>query len=77
MNPKLKNYTDRELLEMIISNQTNLAQRIFRINNFFIHKYGKEYIEKIEHKEPAFSKLLSEHEHLLSQIRSKENEENS
>lgn len=43
------------------------------MNDFFIHKYGKEYIEKIEHKEPAFSKLLSEHESLLRQIRSEDN----
>jgi hypothetical protein len=73
MNTKLKDFTDRELLELIISNQTNLAQRLFRMNDFFIHKYGKEYIEKIEHKEPAFSKLLSEHESLLRQIRSEDN----
>lgn len=74
MNPGLKNYSDRELLELIISNQVNLAQRLLRMNDFFLHHYGKDYIEKIEHKEPTFEKLLSEHESLLRQIRAKENQ---
>ena len=68
MNPELKDYTDRELLELIISNQVNLAQRLFRMNDFFLGHFGKDYIEKIEHKEPNFRKLLEEHQHLLKQI---------
>lgn len=74
MNPELKDYSDRELLEIIISNQVNMAQRLFRMNNFFLEHYGEDYINKIEHKEPNFRKLLDEHEHLLQQIRASIND---
>jgi hypothetical protein len=50
MNPKLKDYTGRELLEIIISNQVNLAQTLFRMNDIFLYYYGEDYINKIEHK---------------------------
>lgn len=65
MNPKLKDYTGRELLEIIISNQVNLAQTLFRMNDIFLYYYGEDYINKIEHKWPTFNKLIDEHEHLL------------
>ena len=74
MNPELKDHSDRELLEIINSNQVNMAQRLFRMNNFFLEDYGEDYIKKIEHKKPNFRKLLEEHEHLLQQIRSNINE---
>ena len=69
MNPKLKDYSDRELLELIISNQVNLAQRLFRMNDFFLLHYGDDYVKAIEHKEPTFFKLLSENDDLLRQVR--------
>lgn len=75
MNPELKDYSDRELLELIISNQVNLAQRLFRMNDFFLQHYGKDYIEKIEHKEPTFTKLMSENDDLIRQIRAAKDEE--
>ncbi len=75
MNPKLKDYSDRELLELIISNQVNLAQRLFRMNAFFLQHYGKDYIEKIKHKEPTFTKLMSENDDLIRQIRAAKDKE--
>jgi len=75
MNPELKDYSDRELLELIISNQVNLAQRLFRMNDFFLQHYGKDYIEKIEHKEQTFTKLMSENDDLIRQIRAAKDEE--
>jgi len=71
MNSALNDFSDRELLEIIISNQVNLAQRLFRMNDFFLGHYGEDYIKKIEHKEPNFRKLLREHDELLMQIRAR------
>ncbi|MFN8428495.1 MAG: hypothetical protein U0V04_00810 [Spirosomataceae bacterium] len=68
MNYKLENYSDRELLELIISNQVNIAQRVFRINDYFLEKYGKEFIDKIEHKDQTFLKLIEESRHLIQQL---------
>lgn len=69
MNQKLKNYSDRELLEIIISNQVTTAQIIFRMNDFFLDYYGEDYIEKINHKDATFSKLLSDHKEVIRQLK--------
>jgi hypothetical protein len=71
MNNKIENYSARDLLELIISNQVNIAQRVFRINDYFLEKYGKEFIDKIEHKDKTFLKLIDESEHLIQQLKSK------
>jgi hypothetical protein len=42
-----------------------------RINDYFLEKYGKEFIDKIEHKDKTFLKLIDESEHLIQQLKSK------
>jgi len=74
MNPKLSNYSDRELLELVISNQVNISQRLFRINDFFLKHYGEEFVNEIEHKGPTFNKLIKEHKGLLQQLKSEMSE---
>jgi hypothetical protein len=68
INPKLENFSDRELLELIIANQVNVTQRLFRMNHFFMEHYGEPYISKMDHKSDVFEKLIKENDSLLQQI---------
>lgn len=67
-NSKLKKYSDRDLLELILSTQVLITQRLFRMNDFFCHHYGEEYINSIQHKGPVFKKMIEEQRDFLSQL---------
>jgi hypothetical protein len=68
-NPKLQEFNDRELLELIISNQANMYQLLDRINTFNINTYGKDYIESDREKYQCFDRLMNQNKSLLMQIR--------
>ena len=65
----LSDYTERELLEIIVSNQVHLAQYIFRVNDYLIEKEGKKFSEKIAHKDETFERLLESYNSLNRQIK--------
>ena len=46
----LDQYTDRELLELIVSNQVRTEQRIYKIYAFLFDKYKDEFSKNNKHK---------------------------
>lgn len=59
-NLDYKKFTDRDLLEAIFSNQVALAQKVYRISDFLLTKYGTELSEHGLHKEEIFDKLVNQ-----------------
>ena len=69
---KLKNleqYSKRELLELIISNQVITEQRIFKIYSFLSQKHGEEFTQNNQHKIDVFKEFLDSYNNLDAQIR--------
>lgn len=65
----LDRYTDRELLELLISNQVRSEQRIFKIYSYMTEKYGAEFGKHNMHKSEAFEDFLDSFSGLNQQIR--------
>ncbi|MDR2207124.1 MAG: hypothetical protein LBE36_13330 [Flavobacteriaceae bacterium] len=65
---KLQEYTDRELLELAISNQVRIEQRLFKIYGFLSEKYGEAFHKHNEHKGEAFKEFISSFSGLNQQI---------
>jgi hypothetical protein len=64
----LDQYTDRELLELIISNQVRTEQRIYKIYAFMTDKYGAEFSKHNKHKGETFEDFLDSFRGLDQQI---------
>lgn len=64
----LENYTDRELLELILSNQVRSEQRLYKIYAFMSEKYGTDFKKNNQHKAESFKELLSSFEDLSIDI---------
>ena len=67
----LENYTDRELLELIISNQVRSEQRLYKIYAFMTDKYGAEFSKHNKHKGETFEDFLDSFMGLNQQINQK------
>jgi hypothetical protein len=64
----LEQYTDRELLELIISNQVRTEQRIYKMYTFVNKKYNKEFNENSKHKIEILEEFLDSYDGLGQQI---------
>jgi len=64
----LNEYTERELFELIVSNQVRLEQRLHKIYSFLSEKYTKEFHKHNEHKDEAFEEFLDSFSGLNRQI---------
>ena len=64
----LDQYTDRELLELIVSNQVRTEQRIYKIYAFMTDKYGAEFSKHNKHKGETFEDFLDSFTGLDQQI---------
>lgn len=65
----LNKYEDRELLELIVSNQVRMEQRLFKIYWFLSDKYGEEFQKNNEHKGEAMKEFTDSFKGLNMQIR--------
>ena len=65
----LDEYTDRELLELIVSNQVRTEQRIYKIYAFLVDKYKDEFSQNNQHKGETFEDFLDSCDGLDKQIR--------
>ena len=65
----LDEYTDRELLELIVSNQVRTEQRIFKIYAFLFDKYKGEFSKNNQHKGETFEDFLDSFTGLDQQLR--------
>ena len=68
MNTKISEFTDRELLEIILSNQVTMMQLIDRMDAFLCGKYGADYVAKVKDKETIFNGLFENQDDLLMQM---------
>ncbi len=57
---KVSDLNDRELNETIFATQIVMLQKLSRMNNFFIKKYGEEYVKEIQHKDEIYEYLESD-----------------
>lgn len=64
----LEQYTDRELLELIISNQVRTEQRIYKMYAFVNKKYNKEFNENSKHKIEILEEFVDSYDGLGQQI---------
>ena len=64
----LDQYTKRELLELIVSNQVRTEQRIYKIYAFMTDKYGAEFSKHNKHKGETFEDFLDSFTGLDQQI---------
>lgn len=65
----LDQYTDRELLKLIVSNQVRTEQRIYKIYAFLFDKYKDEFSKNNQHKGETFEDFLDSFDGLDKQIR--------
>lgn len=65
----LDQYDDRELLELIVSNQVRTEQRIYKIYSFLTDKYGKEFSKHNQHKGETMEEFIDSFAGLDIQIR--------
>ena len=65
----LDQYTDRELLKLIVSNQVRTEQRIYKIYAFLFDKYKDEFSKNNQHKGETFEDFLVLFDGLDKQIR--------
>ncbi|MBA0883667.1 hypothetical protein [Flavobacterium undicola] len=66
----LDQYTDRELLELIVSNQVRTEQRIYKIYTFLFDKYKDDFSKNNQHKGKTFEDFLDSFDGLDKQLRS-------
>lgn len=59
-NLDYRKFTDRELLEAIFTNQVALGQKIYRISDFLLTKYGSDFSKHGLHKKEIFDKLMND-----------------
>lgn len=55
---KLEKYTDRKLLELIVSNQVRMEQRLYKMYWFMSEQYGRDFHKHNEHKGEAFKEFV-------------------
>jgi hypothetical protein len=67
----LENYTDRELLELIVSNQVRSEQRLYKIYAFMTDEYGDKFSKHNKHKGETFEDFLDSFMGLHQQINQK------
>lgn len=67
----LDQYSKRELLELIVSNQVRTEQRISKIYAFMMDKYGAEFSKHNKHKGETFEDFLDSFMGLNQQINQK------
>lgn len=65
----LNEYTKRELLELIVSNQVRTEQRIFKIYTFLFDKYEDNFSKNNQHKGKTFEDFLDSFDGLDKEIR--------
>lgn len=65
----LKNYTKRELLELIVSNQVRSEQRLYKIYTFLFDKYKDDFSKNNQHKGKTFEDFLDSFDGLDKEIR--------
>lgn len=65
---KINEMSDREILELMLANQVNLGQLIYRINDFLVHEHGESYIHAINHKDEIIKKLLQNQNEFIRQL---------
>jgi hypothetical protein len=67
----LDQYSKRELLELIVSNQVRSEQRLYKIYAFMTEKYGAEFSKHNKHKGETLEDFLSSFTGLGRQINEK------
>ncbi len=65
---KINEMSDREILELMLANQVNLGQLIYRINDFLLNEHGESYIHAINHKDEIFKKLFQDQNEFIRQL---------
>ena len=65
---KLEDYTDRELLELIVSSQVRMEQRLYKVYWFMSEQYGESFHKHNEHKGEAFKEFIDSFRGLNQQI---------
>jgi len=65
---KLEEYTDRELLELVLSNQVRIEQRLYKMYWFMSEQYGEDFQKHNEHKGEAFKEFVESFRGLNQQI---------
>jgi hypothetical protein len=64
----LDQYSKRELLELIVSNQVRSEQRIYKMYSFMAGKYGAEFSKNNINKGDTFEDFLDSFSGLEQQI---------
>ena len=65
---KLEDYSDRQLLELIVSNQVRMEQRLYKMYWFMSEQYGENFHKHNEHKGEAFKEFVDSFHGLSQQI---------
>ena len=65
---KLEKYTERQLLELIVSNQVRMEQRLYKMYWFMSEQYGENFHKHNEHKGEAFKEFIESFRGLKQQI---------
>jgi len=66
-NKRFENLNDRELMELILINQVNMYQILYRGNHLALEKFGVELAEKGIHKDTSYLELLKDADRFLMQ----------
>ena len=66
---KISDMSDRKLQENIFASQIVILQKLNRMNDFFLSKYGKDYIDEIKHKDETYERLERDLDDFWSQYR--------
>ena len=65
---RLKEYTDRQLLELILSNQVRMEQRLCKMYEFMSDKHGEEFHKNNKQKSEVMEDFVNSHYKLNQQI---------
>lgn len=69
-NKRYENLSDREMMELILMNQVNIFQMLYRANHFALDKFGGDLAKMGIHKDEAYLKLLEDADAFQMQYRS-------
>ena len=64
----LDEYTDRQLLELVVSNQVRMEQRLYKMYWFMSEQYGESFNKHNEHKGEVFKDFVESFRSLNQQI---------